>query len=106
MSTVATSPERLRDDLVRLMHRGAGVRDFALGVARILARSVPFEGVCVGTMDPAYAVAPTLRGRPVGPGRRLERRPPLAGRCRVSSGRGAAFAATALAVTAAPEGVA
>ena len=32
----AASPERLRDDLVRLVHRGAGVRDFSLGAARIL----------------------------------------------------------------------
>ena len=56
MSTVATSPERVRDDLVRLVHRGADVRDFALGAARILARAVPFEGVCVLTMDPATLV--------------------------------------------------
>jgi hypothetical protein len=49
---VATS-ERLRGDLVALMHRGAGVRDFSLGAARILARAVPFDGVCVVTMDPA-----------------------------------------------------
>jgi hypothetical protein len=54
--TVATSPERLRDDLVRLVHRGADVRGFALGAARILARAVPFEGVCVLTMDPATLV--------------------------------------------------
>jgi DNA-binding CsgD family transcriptional regulator len=47
------SPERLRSDLVRLLHRGAGVRDFSLGAARILARAVPFDGVCVLTMDPA-----------------------------------------------------
>ena len=53
LSTVATSPERLRDDLVRLVHRGADVRGFSIGAARILARAVPFEGVCVITMDPA-----------------------------------------------------
>jgi len=46
------SPERLRSDLVRLLHRG-GVRDFSLGAARSLARAVPFDGVCVLTMDPA-----------------------------------------------------
>ena len=45
--------ERLQEDLVRLAHRGADVREFALGVARILARAVPFDGVCVLTMDPA-----------------------------------------------------
>jgi DNA-binding NarL/FixJ family response regulator len=54
--SVVSSPERLRDDLVRLVHRGADVRDFALGAARILARAVPFEGVCVLTMDPATLV--------------------------------------------------
>jgi len=47
------SPERVRDDLVRLVHRGAGVRDFALDAARIVARAVPFDGVCLVTMDPA-----------------------------------------------------
>ena len=56
MSTVATSPERLRDDLVRLVHRGADVRGFSFGAARILARAVPFEGVCVLPMDPATLV--------------------------------------------------
>ena len=50
----AVSPrERLRGDLVRLVHRGAGVRDFALGAVRILARVVPFDGACVLTLDPA-----------------------------------------------------
>jgi DNA-binding CsgD family transcriptional regulator len=47
------SHERLRGELVRLLHRGSGVRDFSLGAARILARAVPFDGVCVMTMDPA-----------------------------------------------------
>ncbi len=46
-------PKRLRGDLVRLVHAGGGVRDFALGAARILARAVPFDGVCVLTLDPA-----------------------------------------------------
>jgi hypothetical protein len=32
------------------------VRDFSLGAARILARAVPFEGLCVLTMDPATLV--------------------------------------------------
>jgi DNA-binding CsgD family transcriptional regulator len=43
----------VREDLVRLVHSGADVRDFALGAARILRRAVPFDGVCVLTMDPA-----------------------------------------------------
>jgi hypothetical protein len=28
-----SSPEQLRDELVRLLHRGADVRDFSLGAA-------------------------------------------------------------------------
>ena len=47
------SQERLRGDLVSLLHRGGGVHDFSLSAARILARAVPFDGVCVVTMDPA-----------------------------------------------------
>ena len=69
MSTVATSPERVREDLVRLAHRGTDVHDFALGATRILARAVPFEGVCVLPMDPA-TVMPT--------GAVLENGPPAA----------------------------
>jgi DNA-binding CsgD family transcriptional regulator len=38
------------------VHRGADVREFAFGAARILARAVPFDGVCVLTMDPATLV--------------------------------------------------
>jgi hypothetical protein len=49
----AASPERLRDDLARLLHRGSDVRDFSFGAARILARAVPFDGVRMVTMDPA-----------------------------------------------------
>jgi DNA-binding CsgD family transcriptional regulator len=67
----ATSPEhhRLRDDLARLAHRGGGVRDFSLGAARALARSVSFDGVSVLTIDPATRLATSafvengLRGR-------------------------------------------
>jgi DNA-binding CsgD family transcriptional regulator len=50
---VVSRPERLRGDVIRLVHGGSGVRDFALGAARILARAVPFDGVCVLTLDPA-----------------------------------------------------
>ena len=49
---VAT-PERARDELARVAHRSAGVREFTLGAARVLSRSIGFEGVCVVTMDPA-----------------------------------------------------
>src|SRR5262249_49442209 len=37
----------------RLVHRGRGVREFSLAAARVIARRVPFDGVCVLTLDPA-----------------------------------------------------
>ena len=40
-------------DIVRLAHRGLGVGEFSLAAARALRRAVPFDGVCVATMDPA-----------------------------------------------------
>jgi DNA-binding CsgD family transcriptional regulator len=49
----AASPERARGDIVRLVHKGLGVRDFSLAAAHALHRAVPFDGVCVVTMDPA-----------------------------------------------------
>jgi DNA-binding CsgD family transcriptional regulator len=45
--------ETLRSDLVSLAHRGHDLSDFSLGAARILRRVVPFDGVCVLTLDPA-----------------------------------------------------
>ncbi|MGA9102540.1 helix-turn-helix transcriptional regulator, partial [Aeromicrobium sp.] len=50
--TLASS-ERLRGELNRLLHRGQGVREFSMSAARIVSRAVPFDGVCVVTMDPA-----------------------------------------------------
>jgi DNA-binding CsgD family transcriptional regulator len=47
------SPERLRNDLVSLAHRCHDVREYSLGAARIVGRAVPFDGVCVLTLDPA-----------------------------------------------------
>ncbi len=47
------SPERVRRDVVGLVHRGFGVDDFSLAAARALRRAVPFDGVCVVTLDPA-----------------------------------------------------
>jgi DNA-binding CsgD family transcriptional regulator len=46
-----------QSDLVQLLHRAAGVRDFSRGAVRILARVVPFDGVSVITMDPATRLA-------------------------------------------------
>ena len=42
-----------RSEIVRLAHRGLGVGEFSLAAARALRRAVPFDGVCVATMDPA-----------------------------------------------------
>jgi DNA-binding CsgD family transcriptional regulator len=47
------SPERLRDELISLGHRGHDVRGFAFGAARIVGRALPFDGFCVLTLDPA-----------------------------------------------------
>lgn len=45
--------ERIRGDIVRLAHRGLDVRDFSLAVGRRLRSVVPFDGLCVTTLDPA-----------------------------------------------------
>src|SRR3954468_159398 len=47
------STERLRSDLVQLIHGGGGGGDFSLGPSCLVARAVPFDGVCLVTMDPA-----------------------------------------------------
>ncbi len=51
MATVPVA--RLRDDLVRLADRGADVDEYARAAARVLGRALPFDGVCVVTMDPS-----------------------------------------------------
>ena len=47
------SPEQVRNEIVRLAHRGLGVAEYSLAAARALRRAVPFDGVCVVTMGPA-----------------------------------------------------
>jgi hypothetical protein len=47
------SPQRLRRDLVDLLHRTSDMRAFSLRATRILARAVPFDGSCMLTFDPA-----------------------------------------------------
>ena len=89
--------DRLRDDLIQLVHRGHGVRDFSLGSARVLRRAVPFDGVCMITFDPASAL-PTgevdreraARGRDAAHGRDRDLRARLQqvrGRSRGPAGR-------------------
>lgn len=50
---VATAPARLRDDHAVLMQHGKDVRGFSYGAAQLLARTVPFDGFCMLTVDPA-----------------------------------------------------
>ena len=50
------SPERVRQELAQARAAGAGRREFALQAPRVLASAVPFDGVCVLTMDPATQV--------------------------------------------------
>lgn len=48
-----TPRQQVRGELVRLAHRGTGLREFALAAAGILARTVSFDGICLLTLDPA-----------------------------------------------------
>lgn len=50
---VIGAPARVRDDIVRLVHRGLPVREFARAVGSALLRAVPAEGTCLMTLDPA-----------------------------------------------------
>jgi DNA-binding CsgD family transcriptional regulator len=43
----------VRDDLARLAHRGSDVGEFTRAASRILGRAVPFDGICMLTLDPA-----------------------------------------------------
>lgn len=47
------APNRTHGEIVRLAERGLGVREFSVAAARALRRAVPFDGVCVLTIDPA-----------------------------------------------------
>src|SRR5262245_38809028 len=47
------SSARVRDDLARLVHRGGEIGEFTRGAGRVLRRAVPFDGLCMLTLDPA-----------------------------------------------------
>jgi DNA-binding CsgD family transcriptional regulator len=49
----SATQDRVRRDVTALGHRGLDVPGFATGVARALARAVPFDGICILTFDPA-----------------------------------------------------
>jgi DNA-binding CsgD family transcriptional regulator len=44
---------RVRDDIVRLVHRGLSLPEFSRAVGDALVRAVPAEGTCLMTLDPA-----------------------------------------------------
>lgn len=45
--------KRVREDVLRLVHRGLPVRDFSREVGVMLCHAVPAEGICLMTTDPA-----------------------------------------------------
>ena len=53
LGMAGVSRRHVRDELVALAHRGLDVERFSLAAARAVGRVVPFDGVCVLTMDPA-----------------------------------------------------
>jgi DNA-binding CsgD family transcriptional regulator len=53
VAATAATLARVRDDLVRVVHRSSGLPAFARDLGRTLRRAVPFEGVCLLTVDPA-----------------------------------------------------
>lgn len=54
--TMDIAPARARRDLLQLVHRTRSVREFSLAAVRIIGRVVPYDGVCVVTLDPATAL--------------------------------------------------
>jgi DNA-binding CsgD family transcriptional regulator len=57
MNRVTTvSRERIRRDLVDLLHRAGDVRDFSHKATRIVRRGVEFDGTCMLTLDPATSL--------------------------------------------------
>ncbi|MBS1679719.1 MAG: LuxR family transcriptional regulator [Actinobacteria bacterium] len=47
------SARRVREDLIEIGHRGLDAEAFSRAAARAIRRRVPFDGVCVLTLDPA-----------------------------------------------------
>ena len=53
MVVAAATRERVRGEIVRLVHRGLGVPELVRAVRPVLNRAVPFDGTCLLTVDPA-----------------------------------------------------
>src|SRR5579875_3600043 len=49
----AAAPARIRNEILRLAHRGLPVAEFSRAVGNTLGRIVPAEGCCLMTVDPA-----------------------------------------------------
>jgi len=53
MSVASATRSRVRDDLTRIVHRRLTLPELARDIRRPLHRAVPFDGVCLLTLDPA-----------------------------------------------------
>ena len=53
MGAAAATRARVREDIVRFVHRGDALPKLTHDVGRALRRAVPFDGICLITMDPA-----------------------------------------------------
>jgi DNA-binding NarL/FixJ family response regulator len=53
----AATRSRAGDDLVRSVHRGLGLPEFARTIGHTLNNAVPFDGTCLLTVDPATLLA-------------------------------------------------
>ncbi len=53
MVIATAARDRVRGDIVRLVHRGLGVPELFRAVTPVLGRAVPFDGMCLVTIDPA-----------------------------------------------------
>ena len=53
VAVAAAARERARGDIIRLVNRGLGVREFSRAATQIIGRVVPFDGTCLLTVDPA-----------------------------------------------------
>lgn len=53
MVNAVAARARVRDEIVRLAHRGLSVAEFSRAVGDALGRAVPAEGTCLMTTDPA-----------------------------------------------------
>ena len=53
MGAAAATRDRVRADVVRIVHRRVDLPEIVRAVGRTLHRAVPFDGICLLTVDPA-----------------------------------------------------